>query len=372
MKPLTLIFNQLSESEIDVLRKFRDGFDSDVEHVQVQFFPRYGNSGAKVIFVRFARYGGVPYILKIASKDLIVQEWNACQAVKPYFMDAHIEAPKYSGSVGGIAYSYHGHLGKTQYSSMELADAIYSKSELINSNTETLSFIYEQNIETAYKSASIAPSSWFQEYEWYLRGRASDETIKIALGDQFQKEKINALGTIVINPLLYIDLLESSEDLLLGPVHGDLHTSNIVLDASNKPRLIDFAWSRKKAHILIDFVLMECSLRFMLLPRCISLKAANSIDKYLSSKDSFLCPDIIRIKRSRIREIPFFENELVNYIKTIRMYAKDAYPHDRFHEHYMKSLFLVLYGLLKFNSYDIHRGIRCLGLLAMEIEGQHQ
>jgi aminoglycoside phosphotransferase (APT) family kinase protein len=51
-----------------------------------------------------------------------------------------------------------------------------------------------------------------------------------------------------------------------GPVHGDLHPKNIVLDKQMQPSIIDFGWAQRQGHLVRDYALMEVNLRAMTLP----------------------------------------------------------------------------------------------------------
>jgi len=365
--PLTLLFNQLKKEEFDLLRQFRDFYDQEVRKVQVQFFPRYGASGAKVILARFAEHGGVPYIIKMANKNDINREWNACSDVKSYFNDAQVAPPKYSGDIGAISYTFHGSTDTTEFNSTELNDLLFKDKNNIEANLKILKNLYETNFDTAYQSANRSKFSWCSEYEWYLRERGADEMIEIAIGSQKDKEKVSLLGFEILNPLFYIDQLDAVDEGLLGPIHGDLYASNIVLDRNKYPRLIDFCWSKKRGHLLKDFVLMECSLRFMLLPKYLCLDSIIEIDKRLNQCITFDKPELIDNIIKNSKSISFFEYELLQYVKYLRTIAKKTYKDLNFPIHYMKAMYIILYGLLKFHTYSIHRGILTLGLLSDEI-----
>jgi SAM-dependent methyltransferase len=47
-----------------------------------------------------------------------------------------------------------------------------------------------------------------------------------------------------------------------GPVHGDLHSQNVIVDRSNRINLIDFGWTAIRWRA-IDYLWLECSLKFV-------------------------------------------------------------------------------------------------------------
>jgi tRNA A-37 threonylcarbamoyl transferase component Bud32 len=53
--------------------------------------------------------------------------------------------------------------------------------------------------------------------------------------------------------------------MVIGPIHGDLHAQNILVDADGTIHLIDFAWSCENWKA-IDFLMLECSLKFLVAP----------------------------------------------------------------------------------------------------------
>lgn len=60
-------------------------------------------------------------------------------------------------------------------------------------------------------------------------------------------------------------LLEAEEEISVGPVHADLHAQNVLVDAAGKLHLIDFGWTNHKWRA-VDFLMMECSLKFLVAP----------------------------------------------------------------------------------------------------------
>ena len=61
-------------------------------------------------------------------------------------------------------------------------------------------------------------------------------------------------------------LLERSIQSPKTPVHGDLHSQNILVDDTSECWPIDFAWARMDSSPLIDLAMLECSLKYLAIP----------------------------------------------------------------------------------------------------------
>ncbi|MDA0183286.1 hypothetical protein OJ997_23445 [Solirubrobacter phytolaccae] len=61
------------------------------------------------------------------------------------------------------------------------------------------------------------------------------------------------------------DILDREERITLGPVHGDLHSQNILV-GTGRIDLIDFGWTNESKWRAVDFLMLECSLKFLVTP----------------------------------------------------------------------------------------------------------
>ena len=71
-------------------------------------------------------------------------------------------------------------------------------------------------------------------------------------------------------------------EVIYGPVHGDLHSQNVIFDDNNTMHLIDFGWTGIKWRA-IDFLMMECSLKFVVLPPNSKINDLLLIDEILNN-----------------------------------------------------------------------------------------
>jgi hypothetical protein len=104
--------------------------------------------------------------------------------------------------------------------------------------------------------------SYRQEYGPYLRGlEVAEAPIPLAL---FGHESVTRLfGEEWPNPGMVVRRILDlpSFNACAGPVHGDLHPKNVVIDRNQRVNVIDYGWASPSGHIIKDYVLMEANLR---------------------------------------------------------------------------------------------------------------
>jgi hypothetical protein len=105
-------------------------------------------------------------------------------------------------------------------------------------------------------------------------GRIGIEAILI---HQFQTNidgLISAIGKLLAYPII----------VPIGAIHGDLHAQNVLLGAGGTMQLIDFGWTNQEKWKAIDFLMMECSLKFAASPPHSLLQDLMTLDKLLDSE----------------------------------------------------------------------------------------
>jgi hypothetical protein len=81
------------------------------------------------------------------------------------------------------------------------------------------------------------------------------------------------------------DVWGLKQSIPIGPVHGDLHLQNVIVDApASNMELIDYGWTNQEKWKAIDFLMMECSLKFVASPPCARLEDLLRIDELLEEK----------------------------------------------------------------------------------------
>jgi len=60
-------------------------------------------------------------------------------------------------------------------------------------------------------------------------------------------------------------LLDRTEAITIGPIHGDLHAQNVLVGSRGEITLIDYGWTSERWRA-VDFLMLECSLKFLVTP----------------------------------------------------------------------------------------------------------
>ena len=201
----------------------------------------------------------------------------------------------------------------------QLFDAVYNYLRPLHDH---FGIIKKENkrLGDLYKRYLRRPNEWIHKWEdvW-----GKEERIK---------------GGVDINPIhVYEKLSEVVYNVQIGAVHGDLHPKNILLDSFKRPQIIDFGWSEDKAHILVDFALMEANLRFVTLHDSIPEMELNLLINSLS-KDQL---DSVNLSSSQ------YLNFIRKSIISVREKAQTHFKGINFEQEYAISLFMISFGLLK-------------------------
>lgn len=107
-------------------------------------------------------------------------------------------------------------------------------------------------------SAEIFPENWSDLRRWVegVSGIRWNEPL----------ERVASLGAEIVAVPLSIS-------------HGDLHSQNILVDASSRECWpIDFAWCRDDSSLVVDLVMLECSLKYLAFPMRAELREILGID----------------------------------------------------------------------------------------------
>lgn len=361
-----IIIDVLKRGEIGVLRRLAKKNKSEV--IRLRPLERFGFSGAKLYEAFFTRNRkGLPFVVKVHKNKKIRDEIESSLAVQHFFEDCLISQglqSAFTANHGAVAYKQFTcgkHKGQNRI--IELKDLIERPSTLSSDLDKLLRQVYKISCGKAHGAAELKPIVLRSEYDRYFRDDLARPRIKLALGEQSSENMCIVLGTEVANPLRVLAKgFRRKLDCVVGPVHGDLHPSNVILDKNEVPHLIDFRWAERRGHILKDYVLLENSMRFMNFPKHISQADQLKIDKALLQEKGY--EDIGGMDFSSPEAKRRFRR-LSKSVGAIRVAAK-KYTHHNFIE-YLASQFLVLYGLLAYDDYNFFSALRALGLMGGEL-----
>lgn len=356
------------------------------EDVHVSSFKRFGKSGAHLLLTFFNEKPlGPPFLIKICKRSAAIREHEATKRLFGVIGDCEVmggpvfTADKSADKWGAFLLSHKGSAAADYAARFPLSfrDVMYHRGRYRDSKerAEIPSInltVIERTLTTALSLLTAAHSRSTKEkhnlreiYFPYFRKHASKRRIRQVLRDKANVPSFQFMGKQIENPLLFLEELPQTFKLCIGPVHGDLHPDNIILDSSLNPRLIDFAWGGHNRDILVDYVLLECSIRFWHFPGCANLTLQGNIDEMLLAKDGY----------ADIHSVDFHEYDnkhaflrLAKMIKIIRMHAESVLGDSFSMRNYLLAQFIVLYGLAKFDDYDPYVTTRALGMIARRLK----
>ncbi len=357
---------------------FSDGLDNKLlkkvcrqqkrPNVYVSSFRRFGLSGARLLLIYFDREPkGVPFLLKVDSLKKTQDEYNATKELGRLVQEAHLaadcvfSAEDSSGKrFGALLYIHHGADGP-----LGAADAKTPMPTLRTILTEV--FTKLSNAHSKLVSKKVLLKSHFKRYlrRHHAPRRGSRFRIGRVLAPNAGCKEIPFLGARIYNPLKYADVLTRHAHLLVAPVHGDLHPDNIVIDRKEIPHLIDFAWARGRRDVLVDFALLENSIRFMAFPRPMNLADQLKVDRALVYERGF--DQIPELGLSSEEHRGDYER-LACAIGIIRKRARTLLGARFSMRRYLLTQFILLYGLLRYDDYEPYASTRALGLIAARLK----
>ncbi len=306
---------------------------------------RLGNSGARVYRIRVKDENGLMslhYYAKIHRSRALREEYDAYrkyvggripQAPEVWMIDGEKEACLCCFEAGG----------NPQTQAATLVDELENRKDPINAQRicETLELLYRRFFSSWQEAAETDDQfQWFKEYRKYLRWNRTEEFLQKWIGNK-KSEPFKIDGNDYQSPYSVIEksLKEFSyvSTAKKRPVHGDLHQRNIILDRigdTYNPWIIDFGWT-KKFHALVDYALLEASLKIFHFYKCFSEQ------EYMRIHDMMDCGFSKEYKSN----LDPWQQDLWSIIGTIRKHAKEETPETWPNEYYVSSL-LVSIGMI--------------------------
>jgi|SRR5882724_1234541 len=345
----------------------------DRHEVYVSHFNRFGLSGARLLLIYFSdEPDSLPFLLKISRFEKAESEYNSTKVLESYVQDAGFAARRIfsandsSGKKWGAVLYSHQATDRPEEAAnpRALRELIYDRKTSLSELRSILNEVFEKlnNAHSRRRPKRVLLQAYFKRY---FRKHQARDRIRCVLGPDADSEEIKFLGTQIYNPLRYLDALPKFANLCIAPVHGDLHPDNIIIHRTEIPHIIDFAWAHKSRDVLIDFVLLENSFRFMAFPRPINLADQLRVDKALVHETGF----------NQVASLNFCSPEhrrdyarLACAIEVIRERARAALGDNFSMQRYLLTQFILLYGLLRYNEYEPYASTRALGLIAARLK----
>ena len=385
---LTLEQGQL----IALVGKALDPVEDSIDFLEINVRPlgRHGFSGASLFLLWTEAELLRRFVVKIGSKTDIDAEVKALKSVDKFFPDAKVETdpPHYfhSGELAAIIYpfiSLHPQVG-TYTTELEHFCFLDNKKDHVcelgnlvgRRDVETLdgcALLFKRVFEKckkAHNNSVVKPATYWHHYSVSLKSR---ERIDFRLRQMYGIEIDTTPGELVMlnekvaNPLVVLDkLIGKSDEFLLGPIHGDLHATNVVLDSTGMPHLIDFAWAKNQGVIFKDYTMMECSLRYMVFPTHRDPKIHLRIDRACLEESGL---ESLQSDKNFFQNVSEDYRRLITLLIVVRNHAKKVSVNKmkgKWFESYLKNLFVMHYRLHEYPDYGL-LSARALGLLALHI-----
>ena len=357
--------------------------------IHVRALGRHGFSGASLFLLWTDAESSQRFVVKVGPKTDIQAESRALTGVANHFDDAKVATinTKYvrDGELAAIIYPFISLSSSLGAYTTELEhfcflddreDQVRILSELVGRTAVeqldgcTLLFtrVFEKCVPAHSKSV-VESAKYGDHYKRSLKSRERiDSRLRqmYGIGINSKPSELIMLDVKVANPLVVLDeLIEKSDQFLLGPIHGDLHATNVVLDNEGRPHLIDFAWAEKRGVIFKDYTLMECSLRYMIFPTHRDPQIHLKIDHACLEENGL---EVLQSDTKFIDNISVDYRRLIALLIVVRSCAKAASSRmaDKWFESYLKNLFVMHYRLHEYPGYGL-LSARALGLLASRI-----
>ncbi|WP_214072577.1 thiamine-phosphate kinase [Mucilaginibacter sp. dw_454] len=320
-----------------------------------------GAKKKKVIFKIARRKGGSKLIDKLTNEEASYKEYvyntldHAPTAIEFYENSAY----------AGIAYPYKSFAEANTLNLHELFQQAFieensgvpdAEEKIYNEIKTVITAVYKVNLKKWMNDYQIISTDWNSQYDWYLRWERSKKRILSILNcENEDQEYVFYNERKFHNPVNVITKIKSeTNDFITRVIHGDLHQRNILLNGKDhveQPWIIDFEWTKGDMHFLVDYALLECSIKFQYLT---SLMVDNEIFTFEKCLNNHLPNPPFKYRRIK---------ELYIQISNIRALALEEYmsackklklpiSESKFQSEYLRSVILMTTGLLGVSNFE--------------------
>jgi hypothetical protein len=349
---------------------FETNLPGRTDLITVRALDRFGYSGAR-LYLCFPGEASIPFVVKIDDAARIRREFKATKSVQVHFADIDAYEPVFRDGLGALLYKHKGGATEGQIDrSAELQKLVFG--ERVRRDGLAVRFrvsaqklrrifesLYGSTLELPRNASRPRRFTIDEEYQLALRLTYANPVAESLLGNDVGARRLKYLNTEILNPRAFIeDARHRTIEGAVGPVHGDLHASNVIIDATGGVHLIDFAKASTNGHLLKDYALMECSLRFLVFPHHVNLEEQEQVDRQLLDEDGGT-----RLRSYSGGSMAQHYQRLGEALDVVRHFARKALGNEKF-DQYLLSLYVILYGNLGFPAFNRHVALRALGLIA--------
>jgi Ternary complex associated domain 9 len=328
---------------------------------------RYGYTESRLYLVYCApNNAGIPFVVKTDRPEIIRNEAGGVRKLSVYFAGAQ-SARIYPEGEEPQAIIYPLVAVDGQERVQELREIVYQPAgsrEGLPTPTELLQRTYQ-----SCRSAHITGPGSFafgEEYRSYLRDtgeRLLTDPLPALFAD---RSSVNIYGYTLNDPRRILERVKAWEIASrVCPVHGDLHPNNVLFGPEFSPVLIDYAFGHLDGHFVKDFVLMECSLRFLLPPKLLQPDLIVEFDQYLLEENGYEAVGEFPA-RGRTGDVI---REMASLIEVIRQQCRACVPDYKFKE-YLIAQYMVLLGNIRLLPYQDFRMLLALCRLADYLDSE--
>lgn len=225
-----------------------------------------GLSGSLVLMGRWSIAGASSkfHVFKIGNPGKLRREYEAINGIAAplvrNFPNAHYQVSA-DGTRAILSQEFMGDSDGSTRSLRQYIEAAVDESEV----TQILNRLYtERIIDWLPKQPTPGiPTTVGEELKsWVSKGnfQAAVEGVGRA-GVEASLKELFSVDVARVAKLIKL-VLGAPINVEKGPIHGDLHSQNIIVDHSNRISLIDFGWTGVRWRA-IDYLWLECSLKFV-------------------------------------------------------------------------------------------------------------
>jgi hypothetical protein len=363
---VNLQINLPHPNDAELVQRCVDFLHPESEGASVRPLGRYGYTESRLYLVYCApRDAGIPFVIKTDRPEVVRREAEGVTRLGVYFtgaQSARIFPHFHSGPPEAIVYPLVSLDGSGTVT--ELKDLVYLPAHVRRRDRPSSVRLLQSTYESCRTShqGSMATFRFGTQYEAYLR-ETPERLLADPLPHVFPRGRTATIyGQTLRDPRRILEAVKQLQvTTLICPVHGDLHPNNVLFGRNFVPVLIDYAFGHLGGHFIKDFILMECSLRFLQIPKLLQPDLMTQLDDALLEEDGYRTAF-----RSRGRTAEVLK-ETADLVEAIRTECRLRHASYDFSE-YLVAEYMMLMGALRLLPYQDFRTLRALCRLADHIE----